>query len=177
MPPIPTIPSPAEPLSLTKGERLALASSPDGVTDDRLRIIEDTDEKRPWVFDTRQVSVRRAKLREGDYTVEGLEGRVVIERKSLGDWVGTVIHDFLRFRKQLVRMSGYDLAVIVVEANIEQVYRHEYESDALPASVLGKANAILIEHGIPVFWHGDPVLAADMAHRMLLMAWRKFHDR
>ena len=116
-----------------------------------------------------------AALPAGDYSIEGLEARVAIERKSLGDWVNTVIHDWLRFRKELIRLSSYDLALIAVEANLEQVYRHEYESQALPASVLGRANAILIEHGIPVLWWGPRHIAQDMAHRTLRMAWRKYH--
>lgn len=142
-----------------------------------MHVIVDTREQRPFCFDDRQVRVSRRALPEGDYTVEGLEGRVVLERKSLGDAVSTFIHNWLRFRKELVRLSGYDLAVIVVEADLSDVYEHRYESEALPASVLGKANACLVEHNIPVLWWGDPVVAADMAHRLLLMAWRKFHDR
>ncbi len=100
---------------------------------------------------------------------------MALERKSLGDYVGTVIHDWIRFRKELIRLSGYDAAAVVVEASIAQVYRHEYESEALPASILGRTNAILLEHGIPVLWWSDRTAAADMAHRFLLMAWRKYH--
>lgn len=122
-----------------------------------------------------QVNCSRRTLREGDYTVAGLEGRLAIERKSLGDFVGTVIHDWIRFRKELVRLSGYEIAVVAVEADLGQVYRHEYESEASPASVLGRANAIVIEHGIPVVWWSDRKCAQDMAHRFLLQAWRKLY--
>lgn len=135
----------------------------------------DTREQRGWTFPPEQCAVIHRALPAGDYSIEGLETRVALERKALGDWVNTVIHDWFRFRKELVRLSGYDLAAICVEADIGQVYRHEYESQALPASVLGRANAILIEHGISVFWWGERKLAQDMAHRLLLMAWRKLH--
>lgn len=141
----------------------------------RLRIVIDTREQKNWTFEPKQVSVVRKALVAGDYSLEGLESRVAIERKSLGDFVGTVIHDWIRFRKELVRLSGYDVAAVVVEANLEQVYRHEYESEALPASVLGRAHGIFVDHGIPVLWWSDRKTAADMAHRLLLMAWRKLH--
>jgi DNA excision repair protein ERCC-4 len=150
--------------------------------DDRLCIVIDTREKeklgKHWKFDQRQVSVIWEKLHEGDYTVNGLQGRVVLERKTCGDWVNTVIHDWIRFRKELIRLSGYEAAAIVVEADLGQIYRGEYESNALPASVLSRGNAVFLDHGIPVFyWGSDRQQCADMAHRFLLLAWKKFHDR
>lgn len=117
----------------------------------------------------------RKALAAGDYSVAGLEGEVVLERKTLGDFVNTVIHDWLRFRKELTRLSGYSVAAVVVEADIGQVFRHEYESDALPPAVLGRANGIFLDHAIPVLWWGDRLTASDMAHRFLLLAWKKLH--
>lgn len=137
----------------------------------------DTREQRGWTFEPKQVRLSRRTLREGDYTVEGLEGRVALERKSLGDLVQTVISDWLRFRKELIRLSGYDFAAVVVEANLLQIYEHQYESEALPASVLGRINSIQMDHGIPVLFWGDRVRAADMAHKFLLMAWRKYREQ
>jgi ERCC4-type nuclease len=139
----------------------------------RLRVVIDTREQRPWTFEPRQVDVVRRALPAGDYSIEGLEDRLAIERKNLGDYVSTVTRDWLRFRKELNRLSGYDVACVVVEATVDQVFRHEYESEALPNSVLGRANAIFLDHGIPVFWWSDRRTAADMAHRFLLLAWRK----
>lgn len=143
--------------------------------DDHLHIVIDTREQRNWTFAPAQVVVSRKALPAGDYSLAGLEHRIALERKSLGDLVNTVIHDWLRFRKELVRLSGYDVAAVVVEANLEQVFRHEYESEALPASVLGRCNAIFLDHGIPVLWWSDWKTAAEMAHRFLLLAWRKLH--
>lgn len=145
--------------------------------DDRLHVVIDTREKtgKGWTFEPKQVSVVRKALPSGDYSVVGLEDRVALERKTLGDLVQTVIHDWLRFRKELNRLSAFDVAAICVEANIGQVYRHEYESDALPASILGRVNGIFLDHGIPVFWWEDRKFASDMAHRLLLQAWRKLH--
>jgi ERCC4-type nuclease len=143
---------------------------------DRLPIVVDTREQRPWVFDPSQVIASRAALPAGDYSLVGLETRVVLERKSIGDLVQTVIHDWLRFRKELNRLSGFDVAAVVVEGNLEQIVRHEYESDALPASVLGRINGIFLDHTIPVLFWGSSQLATDMAYRFLHLAWRKYRD-
>jgi ERCC4-type nuclease len=140
----------------------------------KLNVVVDTREQAPWPFDPNDVTVTQAALRAGDYSVAGLEGRVALERKSLGDYVNTVIHDWLRFRKELTRLSGYDVAAVVVEADLRQVYDHEYESDAAPNSVLGRTHGILIDHGVPVLWWGpDRIRCAHAAYRMLALALKK----
>jgi len=138
-----------------------------------LQVIIDTSEQRPWAFPAADFETRRKKLREGDYTLVGAVGRLSIERKSLGDFVGTVIHDWLRFRKELIRLSGYDVAAVVVEADIGDVIDHKYESDANPDSVLGKANGIYLDHGIPVLWWGKRPGVERMAARFLKLAAAK----
>jgi ERCC4-type nuclease len=146
---------------------------PGATPDARLPIVVDTREKECWVFEPKQVVVHRKALLAGDYSLLGLEDRVAIERKSTGDLVDTLIHNWLRFKKELVRLSGFDVACIVVEADIGHVYRHEYLSEALPASVLGRVNSIFLDHAIPTFWWGDKRTAADMCHRLLLLTWRR----
>lgn len=142
---------------------------------DKLEIIVDSKEKIPWVFDERRFFTTRKNLLTADYSLPGLEDRVALERKQLGEFVNTVIHSWLRFRKELVRLSGFDVAAIVVEGNLQQIVDHQYESEAEPASVLGRMNGIFLDHGIPVFLWGDRVLASQMAGRFLLQAWRKCH--
>lgn len=161
--------------SSTTPDPVPIAEPTTPVPDNRLHILVDTREQKGWTFDPAQVRVTRIALKEGDYTVEGLAGRVALERKSLGDFVKTVIHDWIRFRKELVRLSGYDIAAVCVEANIGQIYRHEYESEALPASVMGRVHSITLDHGIPVLFWENKILASDMGHKLLLNAWRKMY--
>jgi len=141
--------------------------------EDKLEIIVDTREQTPWNFDPARFVATRRGLTTGDYSLSGLEDRVAIERKGLGDFVNTVIRDWLRFRKELIRLSGFDVAAIVVEANLQDIVEHRYESEANPSSVLGKMSGIMLDHGIPVVLWGDRVLAGQMAGKFLLQAWRK----
>jgi ERCC4-type nuclease len=143
----------------------------------KLPVVMSDQEKRPWLFDPELVVVHKRYLRTGDYTLLGLEDQITLERKSLGDFVNTVIHDAIRFRKELVRMSGFDVAAIAVEADVGMVLRHEYESDVEPASVLGKAHGLFLDHGVPVFFWGGPETAAVMAYRLLLLADKKLQHR
>lgn len=52
------------------------------------RIVIDSREKEPYTF---ACEVLKAKLDAGDYSVHGFEHQVAVERKSLADFVGTVI--------------------------------------------------------------------------------------
>ncbi len=109
----------------------------------------------------------------GDYSISGLEDRVCLERKNLGDLVGSLIQDFIRFRKELYRLAAFDVSAIVVEANIEDVFNHKYESDAQPSSVIGRVNGIFLEHGVPTFFWGPRPVCTVMVERFLLLAEKK----
>jgi ERCC4-type nuclease len=119
------------------------------------RIVIDTREQAPWGFDCPTV---RRKLDAGDYSVDGLEAAVAVERKSLKDFVSTVIHDFPRFAAELERLSRYEAACVVVEADLDRVLRGLAEDElrgAAPASVMGAAAHISLHYGVPVFWCGS----------------------
>lgn len=142
--------------------------------DHRITVIQDTREQKGWDnLDPTRFIVERATLHAGDYSIKGLESRLRIERKSLGDYVGTVIGDYLRFVKELRRLSYFDIGVIVVESDIGEVLAHRYESEAKPASVLGRANAIFLDFGVPTLWWGKRSDCITMVESFLPIAAKK----
>ena len=136
-------------------------------------ILIDTREQRPWDFADSGFITLRVTLATGDYSLASMTDRVALERKSLGDFVGTVTGDWLRFRKELYRLAAMDHAAVVVEADIADVLAKRYESAATPASVLGRAHAILIDHGVPVLWWGSRTQANELAGQYLTQLWKK----
>lgn len=118
-------------------------------------IIIDTREKTPWGFDD-EYEIERSALESGDYRLNGTD--LVIERKSLDDFVNTVIHQWPRFKKEVIRLKEFKNAWVIVEATIGDVYRHSYTSRAHPNSVMGKAAAIT-RLGVKVFFAGNRVEA------------------
>lgn len=66
-----------------------------------MRIIIDTREQKPLEFKGHEIV--RKKLDEGDYNVEELQKFIVIERKSLQDFYGSVITGHRRFRDEIIR--------------------------------------------------------------------------
>ena len=141
------------------------------------RIVIDTREQEPWGFDCPTV---RRRLDAGDYSVDGLEGAVAVERKSLKDFASTVIHDFGRFSAELERLSRLDAACVVVEADLDSVLRGQAGDDLrgiAPESLLGTAVHIDLRFGVPVFWCGSRPAARAFADAFLRMFVRLRHER
>ncbi len=134
-------------------------------------ILIDTKEQKPWdlVGESQRVG-----LKTGDYSVLGLQDRLVIERKSLTDLANTVVGDWLRFCKQLRRMASMDSAVIAVESSVDELLAYNYTSDVKPMSVLGRCSAITLDYGIPVLFLGSRESAQVWAGQYLALAVEKY---
>jgi DNA excision repair protein ERCC-4 len=133
-------------------------------------IVIDTREQEPYSFDPRfTMPVRRA-LPAGDYSVEGLETLVAVERKTLDDFISTVIHCRKRFREELRTLAGYSAACVVVEAGLADVLQKRYQGGAHPHAVLGNALSIILDFGIPVFFCGNRQAACHFVQAYLIAA-------
>jgi ERCC4-type nuclease len=64
-------------------------------------IIIDTREQHPLLFAGRE-TIRR-KLSEGDYNIEELIPYIVLERKTLNDFYGSIITGHKRFKDEIIR--------------------------------------------------------------------------
>jgi len=133
-------------------------------------VIVDTREQEPYGFDPIRVHTVRRALPAGDYSVAGLEQLVAVERKTLDDFVGTVIRARGRFYRELQRLERYTRACVVVEADLEDVLQGRYRGDAHPHSILGSALAISVDFGIPVFFCSNRQIACHFVEGYLLRA-------
>lgn len=132
-------------------------------------IIIDTREKRPYSFSDR-VTTMHATLPGGDYSLQGYETQIAIERKSLDDFVQTLIHAQERFSRELGLLRTYPRAWIVVEATLDDVLQGRYTSRAHPQSVLALTAALMARYGIPVLFASDRPSAVALVE-MLLLQW------
>jgi len=141
------------------------------------RIVVDTREIEPYGFECPTV---RRKLDAGDYSVEGLETTVAVERKSLADFAGTVIHHLDRFAAELDRLAAMEAACVVVEADLDHVLRDRAATtlrEVRPASLLGAALRIGHRWGVPVFWCGSRPAARAFTEAYLRMFVRTRRER
>lgn len=153
---------------------------------DRLTIIVDTREQRPWCF-PEWVPVRMATLPAGDYALDG-DAHFAIERKNLDDFVGTVFSGWERFRRELGRMeaASHVARVIVVEADYSELMFRSLQDGTLeppahrhPAispAAMAMRIAELALMGVTVLFCHDPGHAALQAYYLLATRWRQLNE-
>ena len=120
-------------------------------------VLVDTREQRPFSFARFPnwiAGERTATLPVGDYSIEGMEDILALERKSLEDLVGTLMHGRERFFAMCEKMAQYRHRAIVVEGTYEDV-KSPYPSNfttAHPNGVAGTLDAVEAKFGIPVIY-------------------------
>ena len=121
-------------------------------------VLVDTREQNPFElsrFDNWIRGERVATLETGDYSIEGMEHLVCLERKSLPDLVGTLMQNRQRFFRQLERMQAFPHRAIIVEASYEDVkspYSFADAVEAHPNGVSGSLDALEVKFGVPVIY-------------------------
>ena len=100
-------------------------------------IIRDTREKtdKGWQFTSSEhfAGTKQKKLDTGDYSIEGLEGIVSIERKgSLVEFANNLLQD--RFEKELERMTSIPYRYIILEFDLDEVMGYPF-NQKLPKRV------------------------------------------
>ena len=120
-------------------------------------VLIDTREKDPFYFKDYYNWIEGVKweaLKAGDYTVEGMESLLILERKSLPDLISTLIHERERFFRQCESMTEYRWRALLVEASYEDI-KSPYDSgytQAHPNAVSGTLDAVEARFGIPVIY-------------------------
>jgi len=140
---------------------------------EKLIIIIDTREQEPYEFDEETVEVKRQALTAGDYSLDGLEDQVCIERKSLPDYVQSVIKQRDRFLREVKKLTEIPHCCIVVECDLSDVMGKRYRSGAHPNSVLGATLSLMIDHEVPVCFCSDRQLAKTFVEGYLRRVYRK----
>lgn len=100
--------------------------------------LQDTREQDPLDLEKYGLTVEVATLPYGDYTLKypDLQREVIIERKSLPDFVACCGRERERFDRELVALRGYRLAYVVGEFGLRDILGHEYRSQISPNAVL-----------------------------------------
>lgn len=91
-------------------------------------------------------------LNFGDYRLGGYSA--VVERKTMADWVHTIIHEYERFQRELNRAAhaGCNIA-IVIEGCQCQVENGDYHGKANKDSIFGLERKIIRDNPhVRIFW-------------------------
>jgi len=149
-------------------------------------VVIDTREQTPYMFadlrcDQREgggplsVLIARAGLDTGDYSVVGYEKIVAIERKSLADLFHTLGQDRERFERELERLSSYETARVLVEAEWSEILNSPPQHSQLLPKTVWRSVIAWQERYPRIHWLMVPGRAfGEMAvYRILERAWKE----
>ena len=123
---------------------------------------------------------RRATLPEGDYQIEGIEGMVAVERKSISDLYGTLYGSTLsssgerlgsldRFRRELERLRPYARKWLLIEGTPHDfdLYIFDRSRRVQPIHAHALLDAIGLDYDIEIIFAGDRLRAASKLGNIL----------
>jgi len=90
------------------------------------------------------------KLDTGDYSIEGMEHLITIERKSISDLWGTLTTGKDRFHREMQRAVHIPSRYIIIEGSLKDVYSGCYFSKVSPEFILSSLASLEFDYGIRV---------------------------
>lgn len=119
-------------------------------------ITVDTREQLPFSFSAYpEMEVVRGTLKTGDYSVEGYENTIAIERKNLEDLIGSLTSGRERFEREIERTRDMQYFSVVVEATMDHIRYHHYRSHAKPHAMLSSIFALQMRWRVPFVFAGS----------------------
>jgi ERCC4-type nuclease len=147
-------------------------------------ILVDHREKAPYLFQglladaNKQdrpliIPVKYVHLKTGDYSIEGMEDMVTIERKSLSDLYSTLGSHRERFEREHVRMAAMEFAAVVFESSWADAVVHPPERSQLhPRTVFRTGMSWAQRYGVHWIPAGDRHGGEIMTYQLLRFFWR-----
>lgn len=129
-------------------------------------ILVDTREQKPYTFPG--YPVERTALPTADYTIKGFETEILVERKSVSDFLGCIFSD--RFQRELERMADCRIAQLVIEGNLYKLEHHHWKGSF--NSVLGKLETYPLKYGVYVWLLDD----REKAEKFVRGQFRQFYE-
>ena len=120
-------------------------------------ILVDTREQLPFEFlnvPNWIEKTKKKKLDVGDYSIEGMEDQIALERKTLTDLITTLMQHRKRFFKLCEKLTKYRWRALLIEATYEDVKSpyDDLNTIAHPNAVSGSLDALEARFGIPVIY-------------------------
>lgn len=137
-------------------------------------IVVDTREQKPYSFASISPSpiIITSTLKSGDYSIQGYEDQITIERKSLIDCFSSFGKGRKRFEAELARMSCYTFAAVVIEADWQTILRFPPSRSKLNSkTIYTSVIAWQIRYGIHFWAVPNRAFAEKTTYRFL----ERFH--
>jgi ERCC4-type nuclease len=130
------------------------------------------DPREQLAYDPAPMRTVAGTLAAGDYSIEHLEHRIAVERKSLPDFISCCGPERERFERELQRLLGYETRAVVVEASWADLERGDWRSKMQPAAVVASV-ASWVGWGIPIILAGNRASGQSATMKILYYAARR----
>lgn len=139
-----------------------------------LPLVIKTVNKPLWSMSKRDVIVDGRTISKGlaDYSIDGWEDRIQIERKSHEDLFGTIGSRRELFEAELQRLNMCEFAIVIVECSYAQLGQAPENSQVRPISVMGSIDAWEQRYKVRWAFTGTRALAERKAFRVLERFWQ-----
>ena len=131
-------------------------------------IVVDSREQRAYKFKGAVVTA----LKAGDYSIDGLEDRIAIERKRPEELFLCAGRERDRFVRELERLADFDYAAIVVEGSLVSLLEPSAFSRVGPKVVLNSLVSWSVKYNVSVWFAGSRRLARTLTYRILEKFWK-----
>lgn len=114
-----------------------------------MKIIIDTREQLPLSFTGHETISR--KLDEGDYNCIELEDKIVIERKSIPDFYGSITNGHERFKKEIKRSIEKNKPFFIfIEGDISQIFKFVEKREGRVRAIGKTITTMCARYGIKI---------------------------
>lgn len=146
-------------------------------------IVVDTREQKPWNFE--HYATANHKLDTGDYSIEGLENVLAIERKrNVAEFANNITEK--RFKDVIERLAKFPHKFILFEFDLNKVMSYPIGSDIpkklwdkikiTPSFILRNITELQIDHNIDIIFCGDSSNAEIIALSIMKKIYRKYNN-
>lgn len=135
-----------------------------------LILIIDTREQTPLTFGN--IPSERATLHTADYSIRGYESVFGVERKTIGDLVGSLTAGRERFMREMQRLQAYTFKRLLIVGSRSDIEAGRYRSAATPKAILASVATIEARYDIPAVYAIDATEAARM-----IEGWALYYSR
>lgn len=113
-------------------------------------------------------------LNVGDYSAVGLQDRIVVERKSMSDLVGSLTAGRKRFEEEFRRARSLDFFAVIVEGSLSEVLEGRYRSTALPEAIFQSVMSWTVRYGRAFIFCETREIGAKTTESLILKFARSF---
>lgn len=118
-----------------------------------MKILIDTREKKPFTFISNDLycdtETELRTLPTGDYSIDGYQDSLAIERKTLPDLVTCLGKERNRFERELQRAENLQFFAVIIEAKYTALKKGYYQSHISPHAACQSIAAFHVKYGIP----------------------------